>query len=91
MKKKHLFKYRLFSAIFMFNKAKMTSLSIGLLSLSKDFVPWYYLAKFGGNWTTNKGEAEGAHFAPITKYPIGLKRAAQAKFPSCTVSQHILL
>ena len=22
-------------------------------------MPWYYHAKFGGNWKTNKGEAEG--------------------------------
>ena len=34
----------------------MTSLSILLLLLLRDFVPKYHHAKFGGNWTTNKGE-----------------------------------
>ena len=38
-------------------------------------MPWHYHAKFGGNWTTNKGETGGgggaqciAHIVP--KYPI---------------------
>ena len=28
------------------------------------FVPEYHHAKFGCNWTTNKGETEGGHNAP---------------------------
>ena len=39
----------------------------------RDFVSEFCHAKFGGNWTTNKGETEGAQCAPpayiITKYP----------------------
>ena len=27
-------------------------------------MPYYYHAKSGGNWTTNKGEMEGAQCAP---------------------------
>ena len=57
----------------------MTSLK--LLSISKDFVPEYHHAKFGGNWTTNIGKTEGgAQCAPpqpiwFQKTPawIGLK------------------
>ena len=28
----------------------------------RDFVPEYHHANFGGNWTTNKGETEGAQW-----------------------------
>ena len=30
------------------------------LLILRDFVPEYHHAKFGGNWTTNKGKTEGA-------------------------------
>ena len=46
MKKHLLFKYKQFSAIFDTQQ-------------SKDFAQQYYHGKFGGNWTTNKGEGEG--------------------------------
>ena len=36
-------------------------------------MPWYYHAKFGGNWKTNKGETEGDTMRPqpiwFQKYP----------------------
>ena len=32
-----------------------------ILWLLRDFVPEYHHAKFGCNWTTNKGETEGGH------------------------------
>ena len=36
-----------------------------ILRLLRDFVPEYHHAKFGCNWTTNKGETEGGgHCAP---------------------------
>ena len=35
----------------------------------RDFVSENCHAEFGGNWTTNKGETEGAHCDIITKYP----------------------
>ena len=33
--------------------------SANFLWLLRDFVPEYHHAKFGCNWTTNKGETEG--------------------------------
>ena len=33
-------------------------------------MPWYYNAKFGGNWTTNKGEAEGHMVLMVPKDPL---------------------
>ena len=35
-----------------------------LLCLLRDFGPEYYHAKFGCNWTTNKGETEPASLVP---------------------------
>ena len=32
--------------------------------LLRDFVPEYHRAKFGCNWTTNKGETEGGTICP---------------------------
>ena len=71
MKKQHLFKYRLFSAIFDTQQGKddvifviVTLLSICLLLFLRDFVPYYYDARFGGNWTTNKAEVEGGTMSP---------------------------
>ena len=46
------------------------------LWLFRDFVSEYYHAKFGTNWTTNKGETEGGQSLPVymvPKYP-GLNR-----------------
>ena len=44
----------------------------------RDFVPYYYHATFGGNWTRNKGKTEGATMCPpaymVPKYP-SLNRA----------------
>ena len=40
----------------------MTSLKF--LWVLKDFVPEYHHAKFGCNWTTNKGETEGSLCVP---------------------------
>ena len=36
----------------------------------RDFVPEYYYAKFGCNWTTNKGETEGKQCAPSPAYMV---------------------
>ena len=38
-------------------------------------MPYYYRAKFGGNWTTNKGETEGggAQCAPLSPNFMMLK------------------
>ena len=70
MKKWHLFEYRLFSANFDTQQSKddvigviVTSFWILLLLFLRDFVPYYYHAKFGGDWTTNKRETEGAQCA----------------------------
>ena len=59
-KKQHLFEYRLFSAIFDTQQSKddvidviVTSFWILLVLPLRDFVPEYYHAKFGSNWTTN--------------------------------------
>ena len=38
--------------------------SAKFLRLLRDFVPEYHHAKFDCNWTTNKGETEGAQCAP---------------------------
>ena len=38
--------------------------SAKLLWPPRDFVPESYYAKFGGNWTTNKGEREGRAMCP---------------------------
>ena len=35
-----------------------------ILWILRDFVPEYHQAKFGCNWTTNKGQTEGAQCAP---------------------------
>ena len=35
----------------------------------RDFVPEYHPAKFGGNWTTNKGKTEGAQCPPAYMVP----------------------
>ena len=63
MKKQHLADYRLFSAIFHTQQSKndvigviVTSFWIRLSLTLRDFVPYYYHAKFGGDWITNKGE-----------------------------------
>ena len=37
---------------------------IKFLWLLRDFVPEYHHAKFGCNWTTNKGETEGGTMCP---------------------------
>ena len=42
----------------------VTSLWSWLLLVLRDFVLQYYLAKFGSNWTTNKGERRGAQWMP---------------------------
>ena len=67
MKQQHLFKYRLFSAVFGTQQRKddviVTSLWILLLLFLIDFVPQYYHATFGFNWRTNKGETEGTRGA----------------------------
>ena len=75
-KKQHLFEYRLFSAIFDTHQSKddvidviMTSFWILLLLPLRDFVPEYYHATFGGNWTTNKGETDGAQYMYGSKIP----------------------
>ena len=69
MKKQHLFKNRLFSSIFYTKQSKydtiVTSFWIFLLSTLRDFVPHYYHAKFGDNWTTNKGETERGTVCPL--------------------------
>ena len=48
--------------------------SAKLLSILRDFVPEYHHAKFGGNWTTNKGKTEGGTMYPpayiVPKYPV---------------------
>ena len=36
----------------------MVMMAAKFLWLLRNFVPEYYHAKFGGNWKTNKGEAE---------------------------------
>ena len=91
MKKQHLFEYRLFSAIFDTQQSKddvigvmVTSFWIChsdvildlLLLFLRDFVPYYYHAKFGGDWITNNGEMECAPSQPIwfqnTRAWIGL-------------------
>ena len=47
--------------------------SAKFLWLLRDFVPEYYRAKFGINWTTNKGKTEGGTMYPpayiLLKYP----------------------
>ena len=44
----------------------------------RDFVPEYHHAKFGCNWTTNKGETEGrGHNVPLSLY--GSKRPQPEK------------
>ena len=67
MKKQDLFNIDSFQQFLILNRAKMTSLWIRLLLLLSDFVPENCRAKFGGNWTTNKGETEGrvAQCAPL--------------------------
>ena len=85
MKKQHVFEYRLFSSIFDTQKHSkddvisviVTSFWIFVLLPLRDFVPQYYHAKFGGSWTTSKGETEegggggggGVHNV-VPKYPI---------------------
>ena len=71
MKKQHLFEHGLFSAIFDTQQSKddficviVTSFRICLLLILRNFVPYYYHAKFGGNRTSNKGEMEGAECPP---------------------------
>ena len=47
--------------------------SANFLWLLKDFVPEYHHAKFGCNWSTNKGEAEGGgggHNVPLKAYMV---------------------
>ena len=41
-----------------------------ILWVLRDFVPECCHAKFGGNWTTNKGEAEGGGGGGGTSQPI---------------------
>ena len=40
------------------------------LWLLRAFVPEYHHAKFGCNWTTNKGETEGEHNIYIIAYMV---------------------
>ena len=37
-----------------------------------DFKPYYYHGKFGGKWTTNKGETEGGTMPPAHMVPKDL-------------------
>ena len=41
-----------------------------VLRLLRDFVSEYHHAKFGCNWTTNKGETEGACAPPLPAYMV---------------------
>ena len=68
MKKQHLFYYRLFSAIFDTQQSKDDVIMDLCLLHLRDFVPYYHHAKFGGNWTTNKGETEGTQSPPPQAY-----------------------
>ena len=77
MKKQHLFQYRLFSAVFDTQQSKddvinviVTSLWIWLLLLSRDFISEDCCAKFDGNWSTYKGEAEGGTVLTQLPQPI---------------------
>ena len=51
----------------------MVTTSAKLLLILRDFVPECHLAKFGGNWITNKGKTEGGTLCPsayiLPKYP----------------------
>ena len=51
--------------------------SATFLWILRDFVPEYHHAKFGCNWTTNKGETEGGgHNVP--PQPIWLQKTPEA-------------
>ena len=57
--------------------------SAKLLPILRDFVPECHHARFGGNWTINKGKTEGHNVPPayiLPKYPsLNRVKATQSK------------
>ena len=61
-----------------------------LLSILRDFVPEYHHAKFGGNWTTNKGKTGGGGIMCLPSlYFTKILQPKRVKFGGCLFCQVI--